>query len=114
MVEEDDADFVTFRQVARTLENKKREQEAQVSKLERELSVHQRAKPSTAEMWAKIAAGVLALDNDARMKARKLSYSTRSSVSTYSCEVSTPSRKTSSAFASRPGAASPWNSTSTG
>jgi len=72
MAEEDDADLVTFRQVARTLENRKREQEAQVSRLERELSVHQRAKPSTAEMWAKIAAGVLALDNDARMKARKL------------------------------------------
>ncbi|WP_233866776.1 recombinase family protein [Paraburkholderia adhaesiva] len=71
MLESDDLPD-TFMEGMRELEAEKREATKAAVKLERELKVHDRAKPSTAKAWAALVDDVLALDYDARMKVRKL------------------------------------------
>ncbi|MEX3949281.1 recombinase family protein [Paraburkholderia sp. EG287B] len=70
--DEDDNAPQTFLQATRKLEKQMREQQEQVERLKRELSVRQHATPASADTWAKLAAAALALDPAARMKVRKL------------------------------------------
>ncbi|MGF6978994.1 DNA invertase Pin-like site-specific DNA recombinase [Paraburkholderia sp. JPY465] len=64
--------IATLSKAAEKLENEQREQRDKVSALERELSVVQRTKQSTADAWAALMEDVRLLDPDARMKARQL------------------------------------------
>ncbi|WP_051390798.1 recombinase family protein [Paraburkholderia mimosarum] len=62
----------TFLETSRELEAEKRDLTKVVEQLERELKVHTCAKPSTGDAWAALTEEAMALDYDARMKARLL------------------------------------------
>lgn len=84
----------SFRRRARDLEVKLAAQEAEVEALERELaSLSSSPTPAVAQAWQELAAGVQALDYDARAKARQLVADTFDRIAIYHRGMSpTPSR----------------------
>lgn len=71
-IESGDEGLSTLIKAAAKLEKAQLDQQAKLAVLEREVLVHQRAKPSTGDVWAALIDGVNRLDTDARVRARKL------------------------------------------
>ncbi|MGF6660054.1 DNA invertase Pin-like site-specific DNA recombinase [Paraburkholderia atlantica] len=72
LLEDDDAAPASYIKLMRDTEKQKREAERAVGDLERELAVNTQAQPSRADEWATLVDAVIELDDDARMKARRL------------------------------------------
>lgn len=73
LIESADAAPLAFARRARELETTLAEEQAAAHEVEHELaSIARRETPALAEAWAAIADGALALDEDARLKARQL------------------------------------------